>query len=215
MNIANAIDSVGGDMTVLAAVWIQGTAQDAQEIATLEWALNQISNKNIIYGIAVGNELVQSGLMNSGQVVKKINEVKAVFPDYKVGTVDTPTAYSSDMIDASDIVLLNIHPFFAGVPADQAAQNLQQQFNNFKQKAGNKQVLVGEVGWPSAGEADGQAQPSVANLATVVKSLEGIDLQYYFFEAQDSDWKSPGAFDVEQHWGLLYSNGKSKIKGFH
>lgn len=212
-NILSAIEKQGGGMTVMAAAWLDGSSGDEEEISTLVSNVKK-ANKEYIYGVTVGNEAVFNG-MSASDVANKINEVKSKLKGFKVGTVETPNTYESSLIDASDIVVVNIHPFFAPVPASDAVENLQQQYDAFKKKAGGKDIIIGEFGWPTAGDDNGDAQPGVSDLATVVESLEKSNLKYYFFEYQDSDWKGEGAFAVESHWGIFNDKGKSKISEFH
>ncbi|KAI8140359.1 glycoside hydrolase superfamily [Fennellomyces sp. T-0311] len=211
-NILKAIEKNGGGMKVLAAIWLDGN-NDQEEIANLEKNLKGV-NKDLIAGIAVGNEAVHAGLMDASGVASKIKEVKKKFSGFKVGSVDTPDGYQSDMVDASDVIYVNIHPFFGGVSADEAVKNLREQLSRFKGKAGDKEVVIGEVGWPTEGESNGSAKPGTEGLSKLVKALSGSGLQYYFFESHDSKWKNGGAYGIEPHWGLLDSQGKSKIPEF-
>ncbi|KAI9278678.1 glycoside hydrolase superfamily [Phascolomyces articulosus] len=214
-NILNAIKKNGGGMKVLTAIWIGGENDD-DEIAQLEKHLNDGANKDLISGIAVGNEAVQGGLMDGGKVAAKIKEIKKKFGgQFKIGTVDTPAGFNSDMVDASDVIWVNIHPFFGGVSADEAVKNLQEQIASFQAKANGKDIVIGEVGWPTQGDANGKAKPSVDGLSKVVKALMNSNIQYYFFESHDSKWKGDGSFSVEPHWGICDQNGKSKIPEFH
>lgn len=211
-NILQALESAG-DMKMLVGLWMDGSSKDDEEISNAVSALSK-ANKNLINGVMVGNEAVQGGLMQAGELASKIKEVKGKLSGFKVGTVETPTSFDSQLLDASDMVVVNIHPFFASVSVDQGVSNLQQQLSSFKGKAGNKEVVVGETGWPSEGDSNGAAQPSTQNLQTYVKDILQTDIQYYYFETQDSDWKNGGDFNVEQHWGLLDAQGKSKIPQF-
>lgn len=211
-NLLKAIQNT--DMQVVAAAWIDGSGKDEKEISSL---VNNLKNANSdqIAAVAVGNECVQGGLMSASDVASKIKEVKGKLGGkFKVGTVDTPTGYQGDMFDASDIVFVNIHPFFGAVSADDAVDNLNQQLGSFKGKAGGKDVVVGEVGWPSSGDTNGKAVPSTQNLTKVYNGLKSSNIKYYFFEAQDSNWKNGGEFNVEPHWGIMDANGKSKISEF-
>ncbi|OAD73647.1 glycoside hydrolase family 17 protein, partial [Phycomyces blakesleeanus NRRL 1555(-)] len=99
-------------------------------------------------------------------------------------------------------LVVNIHPFFGGVPAAEGASNLKLQYNAFASKSQNKEIYIGETGWPSAGQANGRAVPSVSNLETFVRGMMNVNLKYYFFESVDSQWKSGGSYGVEPYWGL-------------
>ncbi|KAI7855252.1 glycoside hydrolase superfamily [Circinella umbellata] len=211
-NILKAIGDNGGDMKVLAGVWTSsGDEYYQQELNKLEKNLKG-ANKDFIAGIAIGNEAVQNGIYSADQAAGKIHDVRGrIGGGYKFGTVDTPPAFTPAMVDASDIVWVNIHPYFGGVTSDQAYGNLHDQLGDFRfNKAKGKRVVVGEVGWPTAGAPIGNAQPNVAGLATLVKSLKGSDLEYYYFESHDSKWKA-GQNEIELNFGVVDQTGKSKI----
>jgi exo-beta-1,3-glucanase (GH17 family) len=206
--ILNAIKSNGGDMTVLAAVWIDGTSNDNDEIATLKQVLNSTPDLSPIRGILVGNEVLFQGLMPSSELVSKVKAVKAIAKGIKVGSAEVDTTYSEDLMAASDIVCANIQPFFSHINVKNAASNLNMQYNNFKKTAGGKEVYVTETGWPSSGADAGDSHPSVANMETFAVAVSKISLPYYFFEWQDSQWKSSG---IESSFGLIGADGKAKF----
>ncbi|KAI8096404.1 glycoside hydrolase superfamily [Halteromyces radiatus] len=214
-NILNAISSVDSSMKVTAAVWLDGSSGDDEEINNLLSALKANSkNIKLIDGITVGNEVIFSGSLSSSALVSKIKQVKSATSSYNipVGTVDTPNTFPSDVIAASDVIGVNIHPYFGGVDISQAGSNMKQQLNTFKSKAQGKSVFVAETGWPSAGNTNGASVPSVSNVQSYVNQLRSMsDIEYYYFEALDSNWKPAGNDGVETHFGLYNSNGKSKV----
>lgn len=206
-NIINAIKSNGGGMSVLAAVWIDGSNNDDTEIASLKSNLAKVDN-SLIEGILVGNEVLFNNLMTSSTLVQKLVAVKAISNGIKVGSVEVDSTYTKDLVAASDIVCANIHPFFAHVDIDSALSNLQTRYANFKKVAGSKQVYITETGWPSAGTANGNGVPSVANMEKYAAEVSTTSLPYYFFEWADSNWKSNG---IESNFGLLTEAGKAKF----
>ncbi|CEI98057.1 hypothetical protein RMCBS344292_12174 [Rhizopus microsporus] len=205
--ILSAIDAQGGGMTVLAAVWIDGTSNDDQEIATLKSVLAKNIGNQYIRGILVGNEVLFNNVMSEASLISKINQVKTFAKDYSVGTAETPSGLSSKLVSACDMVSANLYPFFAPVDIDSAMSNLNLQYNNVKAVAGSKEVLITETGWPSSGSPLGSAVPSQANGQKYVTGLMQSSLPYYYFEWQDSDWKQS---DTEASFGLLDSSGKMK-----
>ncbi|KAI8073334.1 glycoside hydrolase superfamily [Gongronella butleri] len=212
-NVVKAIEATNSKMTVMAAAWIAGTSADQGEIKSLINNVKAVSNKAIIHSVMVGNEAIFSNYASADTLIGYINQVKSALPGFKVGTVDTPNTFPSNLIDACDTIGVNIHPYFGSVNVDQAASNLQDQFNAFKGKVGgNKPIAVTETGWPTAGSDMGSAVPSVNNLASFVTQLTNdATFPYYFFETQDSNWKSAGSQGVENHWGILDASGNSKI----
>ncbi|KAI8356092.1 glycoside hydrolase superfamily [Choanephora cucurbitarum] len=206
-NILKAIDSAGGGMTVLAAVWIDGTANDDKEIQALKSTLSS-SKTDAIRGILVGNEVIFKGIMSSSALVKKIKEVKSFAKGIDVGSAEIDGTYTPDMVAASDIVCANIQPFYSTVDIDGAFDNVKQRYHNFQKVAGGKEVMVTETGWPSSGASRGPAVPSTANALKFAEQISSSSFPYYYFEWEDATWKGS---TVDAHFGLLGGNGKSKF----
>ncbi|KAF4555755.1 Hypothetical protein D9617_2g057180 [Elsinoe fawcettii] len=69
---------------------------------------------------------------------------------------------------------------------------------------GNKAVLAMEVGWPSHGTANGEAVPGVAEQRTAMAGMsEAIGSRAVFTSFKDDEWREPGDFGVEVHWGSI------------
>jgi hypothetical protein len=70
-----------------------------------------------------------------------------------------------------------------------------------------KEVLIGEVGWPSAGRMREGALPSPANQARIVKDVLALSKREKFnvniIEAFDQPWKRALEGTVGGHWGLF------------
>ena len=70
-----------------------------------------------------------------------------------------------------------------------------------------KEVLIGEVGWPSAGRMREGALPSPANQARVIQDVLALAAREKFhvnvIEAYDQPWKRALEGTVGGHWGLL------------
>ncbi|KAG1295249.1 hypothetical protein G6F66_004505 [Rhizopus arrhizus] len=201
-SILKAIKAQGGGMTVLAAVWLDGSSGDDQEISTLKSVLSKNYGNQYIQGILVGNEVIFNNVMSDGTLINKIKQVKAFASDINVGTAEIPSSYTNQLVTACDMVASNVYPFFSNVNVDTAISNLKAQYNNLKKVAGSKNVWITETGWPSSGSALGNSVPSETNGQKYVTGLLKSSLPYYYFEWQDSDWKSEG---TEKSFGLLNS----------
>jgi len=214
--ILNGIASAGGGMTVVAGVWVDSNDATYQtEVSTLTRILGSNQNaKSYISGVITGNEVLFNNVMTAAALAGKINDVKSKVKSLGllVGTAETPSTFDPAVISSSDFLVANIHPFFGQVSASSAASNLKQQFNALKGKMNGKTLIIGETGWPTAGDANGQAVPSVQNLQTYVQQIQcqNKGMQYYFFDGYDSPWKPAGNLAVEQHWGIWQANGSSK-----
>lgn len=207
-NLLNAISSIGGDMEVLAAVWIDGSSNDASEISSLKSTLHSKYDISPITGILVGNEVLFNNLMSSSQLITKIKAVKAIAGGIPVGSAEVDSTYPSDLTAASDFVGVNLHPYYASVSIQDALSSIETRYQNVVKSAKGKQVLITETGWPSAGGQVGEAVPSLANEKAYAAALAKSSLPYYFFEWEDSVWKGSGS---EAHFGLMTQNNKPKF----
>src|SRR4029077_3481897 len=79
-----------------------------------------------------------------------------------------------------------------------------------------KEVLIGEVGWPSAGRMREGALPSPVNQARVIQDVLALSKREKFnvnvIEAFDQPWKRALEGTVGGHWGLL--DGYSRTPKF-
>lgn len=132
-----------------------------------------------------------------------------------VVAVDTFIAILNNpgLCDASDYIAANCHPYFdGGVSASGAGAWVAQQASKLSSVCGGKdvlitgtssqrQILIQESGWPTAGETNGQAVASKTNQAIAMAGiLSSMRNKCVVFTAFDDLWKSPGEFGVEQHW---------------
>ncbi|KAG1242865.1 hypothetical protein G6F68_016015 [Rhizopus microsporus] len=131
-SILKAIKAQGGGMTVLAAVWLDGSSGDDQEISTLKSVLSKNYGNQYIQGILVGNEVIFNNVMSDGTLINKIKQVKAFASAINVGTAEIPSSYTNQLVTACDMVASNVYPFFSNVNVDTAISNLKAQYNNLK-----------------------------------------------------------------------------------
>jgi exo-beta-1,3-glucanase (GH17 family) len=85
---------------------------------------------------------------------------------------------------------------------------------------GDLEIVIGECGWPTAGDVDANdknAQTFLQNLITHCKSGAGTPrlpsrgIRCFVFEAYDEDLKSTAPGPFETHWGVYDGGGKLKF----
>lgn len=165
-----------------------------------------------VHTVAIGNEVVNSGAGTASQVRSAVQTARLWFksnaPGYSgyIVAVDTLAAVMADssMCDISDYLAVNCHPYFSGVEALTSGTWLKQQVAQLKSHCGNgKSILVTESGWPSQGNTVGDAVPSQLNQAAAIENLASVmGSQVIMFTTYNDYWKDPGAYNVEQHWGI-------------
>jgi exo-beta-1,3-glucanase (GH17 family) len=117
---------------------------------------------------------------------------------------------------SADFLMFTVYPFFGGEDISNALANTQYWYKYAVDNvAGGKPVMLGEVGWPSAGKKfEPHAIPNVPNekryITDVTNAAKNGQLGTTFlFEAFDEPWKKGNA--SEPHWGLWDQNGKPKF----
>jgi exo-beta-1,3-glucanase (GH17 family) len=203
--------------------------------AQMEEAVRLALANDNVEGIVVGNECLPGEPeacpqpITVAQLVADIEWVRArlkaggrpaVAVTSAMSMVAAVVAYESQgrlLAEHCDPILVNIHPFFAPVPAEQAPSNVLASYRKLQQLYGSsgKRIVVGETGWPSDGPANGPAVPGRERQRRFVHDLyrvtraEGIEV--FWFEMFDEPWKA-AAGGVGPHWGLFDRQGRAKIE---
>lgn len=160
--------------------------------------------------IVIGNEAVFQGYCSDTELASFIGSCKGTFSAAGyTGSVTTtePLAQwqssGSAFCGVVDVVSANLYAFFnPDTTADQAGAFIQSEIEELGAICPGKDTYVMESGWPSAGECNGVACPSPENQATAIKSIQQTSgAKVVFFSFEDEQWKQPGQFGVEQHWG--------------
>lgn len=237
----HAIDKLGlTDMKVWLGVWIDSnTTTTKRQINQLYDILDKTTDRSIFKGVIVGNEaLYRAGTDKTSAETNLINyitdvrdEVKKRSTDMLIATSDLGDNWNAKLVSAVDVVMSNVHPFFAGVNVDVAAAwtwSFWQNHDVSLTEGTAKKQVISEVGWPSDGGKDCGESPvcnsdtpgsvaSIDNMNTFMSDwvcqalANGTD--YFWFEAFDEPWKiqfnTPGK-EWEDKWGLMDAARKIK-----
>ncbi len=163
-----------------------------------------------VRALIVGNEVLLRGEMTATKLADTIRAVKA--------RVKVPVTYADvweywlrnrDVAAAVDFITIHILPYWEDfpVPADQAAAHVDAIRRQVADAFPGKDILIGEVGWPSAGRMREGALPSPANEARVIQHVLALAKRENFhvnvIEAHDAPWKRALEGTVGGHWGLI------------
>jgi glucan 1,3-beta-glucosidase len=171
-----------------------------------------LANKypDTIIALVVGNEVLLRGEMSAVDLAKIIREVKS--------RVHVPVTYADvwefwlrnrELASAVDFVTIHVLPYWEDfpVPASEAAAHVDAIRRQVVDAFPGKEVLIGEVGWPSAGRMREGALPSPANEARVIQDVLALATREQFhaniIEAFDAPWKRALEGTVGGHWGIL------------
>ncbi|OAL55904.1 glycoside hydrolase [Pyrenochaeta sp. DS3sAY3a] len=167
--------------------------------------------------VIVGNECMFNNNCEPSELASYIDYVRkelqgcgfpsdiAVTTTEPVGTWEEKGAALCDHID---IFTVQVHPYFtASISAEEAGDFAKQQLEQAAKVcpgAAAKGKYITEIGWPSAGNANGKAVPGVYEQKVAMKKIiEKVGTEACLFSFQDDGWKHPGAFNVEQNFGCV------------
>jgi exo-beta-1,3-glucanase (GH17 family) len=160
---------------------------------------------------AVGNEAIFQGFVDGGSLAGYINSCRSKLraagyngPVTTTEPLNILQANAGALCGAVDVTGVNIHPYFnPSVTSENAGTFVNGQINEAK-KSCNKEVYVLEAGWPNSGNVNGNAIPSPSEQRKAFDSIKGNCAMDHIvvFTYQNDYWKEPGAFGVEQNFGV-------------
>ncbi|KAI9709995.1 MAG: hypothetical protein M1820_003073 [Bogoriella megaspora] len=225
------------DLKLWLGVYLDGNHTTNERQLSQMWDIMKDVPKddsNPFTGVIVGNEVLFSQYMPVTNLTNILHDVKQNlttlgFNDMPVATSDLGDNWTTQLADAVDVIMANVHPFFAGVTPDKGpgwAWDFWQQ-HDVKLDKGKKSV-VSEIGWPSEGGNDcgtenGCPNPTdgaVASVPNMNSFMEGWVCEsmkngtdYFWFEAFDEPWKvrfNTKYDNWESKWGLMDVNRNLK-----
>ncbi len=171
--------------------------------------------RDTITAIVVGNEVLLRGELAASDIAEVLHEVKAA--------TGVPVTYADvweywlrnrELAEAVDFITIHILPYWEDFPisAEQAGAHVDAIRSRVAASFPGKDILIGEVGWPSAGRMREGALPSPANQARVLEEVMARARANHYrvnlIEAFDQPWKRTLEGTVGGYWGLLTSGGR-------
>ena len=196
-------------MKVLQGIWLSNNAaRNRQQIATAAALAKKFPD--VIRAIVVGNEVLLRGDLSVTDLETAIREVKA--------QVSQPVTYAdvwefwlrySDLQNFVDFVTIHILPYWEDfpIPASAAAAHVEDIRNKVAATIPNKEIVIGEFGWPSEGRMREWALPSPSNQARVIEQTLTLAQRQNFrvnvIEAFDQPWKRQLEGGTGGYWGVF------------
>lgn len=165
--VLHAIDKLElKDMRLWLGVWIDSeTNTTDRQLDQLYKILDDTKDPSIFKGAIVGNEALFRAGSTKAEAQKNLigymndvrDELKKRNLDMPVATSDLGDNWNKDLANAADLVMSNVHPFFAGVTVDDAASwtyTFWTTHDGSLTQGTDKKQVISEVGWPSGGGND-------------------------------------------------------------
>jgi exo-beta-1,3-glucanase (GH17 family) len=213
-SIENGLDQIPAiaqrhGIKVLQGLWLSNKRdKNSQQIETVVALAKAFPNT--ISAVIVGNEVLLRGDLSVGGLASYIREVKT--------RVAMPVTYAdvwefwlrhADLQTAVDFVTIHILPYWEDfpLPATLAAAHVDAIRKQVAAAIPNKEILIGEIGWPSAGRMREAALPSPSNQARVISETMTLAEREKFrvnvIEAFDQPWKRWLEGATGGYWGIF------------
>lgn len=223
-SVGNGLDRVPelaekAGLKVMLGVWIGTNRTDNKTQMETGIALAR-KYPGTVTAFIVGNEVLLRGEMTAADLVANIRYVKSKVGALQVTYADVWEFWlkNRDVYDAVDFVTIHILPYWEDFPirARYAANHVDSIRKRMAVAFPNKEILIGETGWPSAGRMREGALPSRANQARVVSEILQLAREQKYrvnlIEAYDQPWKRMWEGTVGGHWGLFDAEGDRALK---
>lgn len=178
--------------------------------------LLQLAKEGCVDIAAVGNEVMYRKDLTEEELITFIKKVKAEIPHIPVGYVDAYYEFSHrpNITELCDVILCNCYPFWEGCPFEYSLNHMQQMYNQAKDAANGKQVIITETGWPSMGENLKGAIPSHDSARDYFLNTQlwcaAEEIPCFYFSSFDESWKVGAEGIVGAYWGIWDKNEKLK-----
>ena len=211
---ANGLDQIPAiaqrhGLKMLMGLWLANNAEfNRQQIAT---AIDLAKKyPDVIRAVVVGNEVLLRGEMSAADLGAVIRQVKS--------QVSMPVTYAdvwefwlryADLQNDVDFVTIHILPYWEDfpLPATVAAAHVDEIRKKVAAAIPNKEIMIGEIGWPSAGRMREAARPSPSNQARVISETLALAQRENFrvnvIEAFDQPWKRALEGSTGRYWGIF------------
>jgi len=204
-------------LEVLLGAWVGRDAVDnevelRQVIATAE------ANRDVIRAIVVGNEVLLRHELQPVELATMIRRVRT--------TTGLPVTYADvwgywlkhrELAEAVSFVTVHVLPYWDDDPVgiDHVIPYVEALYGQMQSRFPDKEILIGETGWPSAGRPRGAIEPSRVNQARYLREFtvlaEHNGISYNLIEAFDQPWKQHSEGTVGGYWGLYDRVGRTKF----
>jgi hypothetical protein len=166
---------------------------------------------DVIRGVIVGNEVLLRGEVSPEALAGLIRQVRTAVPSVPVTYADVWEFWLRyrQLVPEVSFVTVHILPYWEDHPiaVQEAANHIASIREMVAKELADKEIMVGEVGWPSAGRMREGALPSRANQAFAIHDLfargKRDGFRVNLIEAYDQPWKRFFEGTVGGHWGIF------------
>ncbi len=170
-------------------------------------AVEVVNNNDNVTQFLVGNEVLLRANLTKVDLIAYLDRARALVK-VPVSTAETWDVWlrHPELAQHVDFITVHMLPYWEGINIDQAVPHVIERLNLLRETFPGKQIVIGEVGWPSNGRTRQQASASQANEAIFLRRFlsyaERQHYDYFVMEAFDQPWKQVSEGAVGAYWGV-------------
>ena len=192
-------------MDVVIGIWLgMDTIINEDEIQAGIALANASTN---VTSVMVGNETILRGEFSATDLGVLMDRVRREV-NVPVSTAEPWHVWLRypELADHVDYITVHMLPYWEGIDVDIAVDYIVDKMEQLEAAFPDKQILIGEVGWPSDGRTREAAVASEANEALFLRRFlhraEELNYEYFLMEAFDQPWKAENEGGVGAYWGV-------------
>ncbi len=191
-------------INVTVGAWIDQRLKHNDE--EIDRAIKLSQHRNVVR-VIVGNEVL---LRNDVPIEKMFTYLDRARKKISrpVSTAETWHTWMQypELADHVDFIAVHILPFWEGLDVAESVKFVSEKMDLLKATFPDKEIVIGEVGWPSEGRTRYNAVASESNEALFLrrffKLADHEDYIYYVMEVFDQPWKIKIEGAVGAYWGI-------------
>ncbi len=172
-------------------------------------------HRNIVR-VLIGNEAILREDVEIAELTQYLDRIRRLI-EIPVGTAEPWHVWLKHpaLAEHVDFIAIHLLPYWEGLPIDKAVDYAFRRLHEVQHAFPNKEVIIGEIGWPSNGRRNRSAEPSQANqtrfLRRMLARAEREGVVYYVMEAFDQPWKVKIEGAVGAYWGVYDAGREPKF----
>ena len=193
------------DMDVVTGIWLgMDTIINEDEIQAGITLANASTN---VTSVMVGNETILRGEFSATDLGVLMDRVRREV-NVPVSTAEPwhVWLHYPELADHVDYITVHMLPYWEGIDVDIAVDYIVDKMEQLEAAFPDKEILIGEVGWPSDGRTREAAVASEANEALFLRRFlhraTELNYEYFLMEAFDQPWKAENEGGVGAYWGV-------------
>jgi exo-beta-1,3-glucanase (GH17 family)/cellulose synthase/poly-beta-1,6-N-acetylglucosamine synthase-like glycosyltransferase len=186
--------------------WLNGDPKNNErEIAA---ALRTAAQHSNVTRLVIGNETVLKQNLTPVQLIGHLKSVRAV-AKLPVSTAEPWHVWIKhpELAEQVDFITIHLLPYWEGVGLDTAVDESLERMARVRARFPGKQIVIGEIGYPSSGDSIKRAHPSPAVQAAFTRQFVARatqdKLDYFLIEAYDQPWKQNEEGRAGAYWGMF------------